>query len=158
MQQPRNRQPVASVVAFAAQDHDALAVDRIELAHHLFHHAMGRVLHQCDARNAVFDGEAVHLAHLLGGQHFHARHRQSREKLLEPLQVARIPHRDQMISGRHLRLGRGIEEHLAVGFANGQNDHAALVADVDVRQCSPGKRRSGHAEPVRSPYPRPAAW
>ena len=72
VQQPRDRQPVAAVVAFAAQDHDALAVDRIELAHHLFHHAMRRVLHQRDAGDAVFDGEAVHLAHLLRGQYFHA--------------------------------------------------------------------------------------
>ena len=72
VQQAHDRQSVASVVAFAAQDHDVLAVDRIELAHHFFHHAMGRVLHQRDARDAIFDGQAVHFAHLLRCQNFHA--------------------------------------------------------------------------------------
>jgi hypothetical protein len=72
MQQARNRQPVASVIAFAAEDDDVLAVNRIELPHQFFHHTMGSVFHQRDARNAIFDGEAIDLAHLLSREYSHA--------------------------------------------------------------------------------------
>ena len=63
VQNPRQRQPVAAVVALAAQDHDVFLIQRIEFGHQRLVHAMRRVLHQRDAGNAVlFNGQPVHFA------------------------------------------------------------------------------------------------
>src|ERR1035437_1797276 len=68
-----HRQPVAAVVPFAAQHHDALRRKRCETVRQELHHAMGRVLHQDQAGNPHFHGPAVRFAHLRRGEDSHIR-------------------------------------------------------------------------------------
>ncbi len=69
----RHHHAVAAVVAFAAQDGDAFGGERRKGLGEKLHHAVARILHQDDARDAQLDGAPVHLAHLGGGEDLHAR-------------------------------------------------------------------------------------
>ena len=69
---PGDGQAVAAVVALAADDGDALAVERRQAFLQYFHDAQGGVLHEDDAGDViVFDCLPVHLPHLGGGGDFH---------------------------------------------------------------------------------------
>src|ERR1035441_10141862 len=65
------REAVAAVVAFAAQNRDALRGKRREALGQELHHAVGGVLHQHDSGNAGLHGAAVHFSHLGCGENFH---------------------------------------------------------------------------------------
>ena len=67
----RDRQPVAAVVALAAQHHDPLRRERSETPVEKLHHAVAGILHQDDAGDAQFDGAPIHLAHPVHSQYFH---------------------------------------------------------------------------------------
>src|ERR1022692_437040 len=45
-------------------------------------------------------------------------------------QLFRLAHHDQVIAGGNGRVGRRIEHHFAVAFADGQHDHAEMVFNL----------------------------
>ena len=69
----RHHHAIAAIVAFAAQNRDALRGQGRELLGQQFHHTLPGVLHQDHARDAHFDGAPVYFTHLRGGQDLHGR-------------------------------------------------------------------------------------
>ena len=71
-QLPCHNETIAAVVAFAAQDGDAMPGQRPEAFLQHADHADAGVLHQQDARNPqLLDGDAVHFPHLRSSQYLH---------------------------------------------------------------------------------------
>ena len=67
----RDDKPVATVVALSADDHYAMLGKRGEGFAKKIDDSRAGVLHQDDARNTGFDGEAVRLAHFGGRENVH---------------------------------------------------------------------------------------
>ena len=71
-EEPRDDEPVAAVLSLADDDGDGLPAQRGEEPLHRPDHRLAGVFHETDAGNAPpFDGGAVQLAHLSGGDEFH---------------------------------------------------------------------------------------
>src|SRR5579863_10038218 len=64
MQLAGDGKAVSAVVAFTADDYDALFAHGRKMPGNIFDNARGGILHQDDAWNAGLDGGPIHLAHL----------------------------------------------------------------------------------------------